>query len=57
MTLQEAVQLAPEHNRDIRIASYTVIEDTAREADREELISSSIRNDSSFLPFDRHAVD
>jgi hypothetical protein len=26
MTLQEAVQLAPEHNHDIRIASYTVLE-------------------------------
>jgi IS30 family transposase len=26
MTLQEAVQLAPKHNHDIRIASYTVEE-------------------------------
>jgi hypothetical protein len=26
MTLQEAVQLAPKHNREIRIASYTVEE-------------------------------
>jgi hypothetical protein len=36
MTLQEAVQWAPKHNHDIRIASYMVEE--KREGDREEFI-------------------
>ena len=49
MTLHEAVQLATNHNHDVRIASYTVEEKQhAKEAAKSSYFPS-IRNDSSFL--------
>jgi len=49
VTLQEAVQLALNHNHDIRIAGYTVEEKQhAKEAAKSSYFPS-IRNDSSFL--------
>ncbi len=53
ITLHEAVQLAINHNHNIRIAGYTVEEKQhAKEAARSSYFPS-IRNDSSFL----HATD
>jgi outer membrane protein TolC len=53
ITLQEAVQLALQHNHDIRIASYTVEEKLhAKEVARSSYFPS-IRNDTSFM----HATD
>ncbi len=49
ITLQEAVQLALQHNHNIRIAGYTVEEKQhAKEAAKSEYFPS-LRNDSSFL--------
>jgi outer membrane protein TolC len=49
MTLHEAVQLALNHNHDVRIASYTVEEKQhAKEAAKSSYFPS-IRNDSSFM--------
>src|ERR1700692_865939 len=49
ITLQEAVQLALQHNHDVRIAGYTVDEKQhAKEAARSSYFPS-IRNDSSFM--------
>jgi outer membrane protein TolC len=49
MTLHEAVQLALNHNHDVRIVSYTVEEKQhAKEAAKSSYFPS-IRNDSSFL--------
>jgi outer membrane protein TolC len=49
ITLQEAVQLALQHNHDIRIAGYTVDEKQhAKEVARSSYFPS-IRNDSSFM--------
>ena len=49
ITLQEAVQLALQHNHDVRIAGYTVDEkEHAKEAAKSSYFPS-IRNDSSFM--------
>jgi len=49
MTLQEAVQLALNHNHDIRIAGYTVEEKRQAKNVAKSSYFPSIRNDSSFL--------
>jgi len=49
MTLQEAVQLALNHNHDIRIANYTVEEKQHAKEIAKSSYFPSIRNDSSFL--------
>jgi len=53
MTLQEAVQLALQHNHDIRIAGYTVDEKQQAKRVAKSSYFPSIRNDSSFM----HATD
>jgi outer membrane protein TolC len=53
ITLQEAVQLALEHNHDIRIAGYTVEEKQQVKEVARSAYFPSIRNDSSFM----HATD
>ncbi|HVI09482.1 MAG TPA: TolC family protein [Candidatus Binatia bacterium] len=53
ITLQEAVQLALQHNHDVRIAGYAIEEKAqAKRADKSQYFPS-IRNDSNFL----HATD
>ena len=49
MTLQEAVQLALQHNHDIRIAGYTVEEKRQAKAVAKSSYFPSIRNDSTFM--------
>jgi len=49
LTLQEAVQLALQHNHDIRIASYTVEEKRQAKEVAKSSYFPSIRNDSSFM--------
>jgi outer membrane protein TolC len=49
ITLQEAVQLALEHNHDIRIARYTVEEKQRAKQVAKSAYFPSIRNDSSFM--------
>jgi outer membrane protein TolC len=49
MTLQEAVQLALEHNHNIRIAHYTIDEKEQAKAVAKSSYFPSIRNDSSFM--------
>src|SRR5947209_12183962 len=49
ITLQEAVQLALQHNHDIRIAGYTVEEKRHAKEVAKSSYFPSIRNDSSFM--------
>jgi outer membrane protein TolC len=49
ITLQQAVQLALQHNHDIRIAGYTVEEKRQAKSVARSSYFPSIRNDSSFL--------
>jgi outer membrane protein TolC len=49
LTLQEAVQLALNHNHDIRIAGYTVEEKQHAKQVAKSSYFPSIRNDSSFM--------
>jgi len=49
LTLQDAVQLALQHNHDIRIADYTVEEKRQAKAVAKSSYFPSIRNDSTFL--------
>jgi len=49
ITLQEAVQLALQHNHDIRIAGYTVEEKQHAKEVAKSSYFPSIRNDSSFM--------
>jgi outer membrane protein TolC len=49
ITLQEAVQLALQHNHDIRIAGYTVDEKQQAKRVAKSSYFPSIRNDSSFM--------
>ncbi len=49
ITLQEAVQLALQHNHDIRIAGYTVEEKRQAKQVAKSSYFPSIRNDSSFM--------
>jgi outer membrane protein TolC len=49
ITLQEAVQLALQHNHDIRIAGYTVEEKQHAKEVAKSSYFPSIRNDSSFV--------
>jgi outer membrane protein TolC len=49
LTLQEAVQLALQHNHDIRIAGYTVEEKRQAKEGAKSSYFPSIRNDSSFM--------
>jgi outer membrane protein TolC len=49
MTLQEAVQLALQHNHDIRIAGYAVEEKQHAKEGAKSSYFPSIRNDSSFM--------
>ncbi len=49
ITLQEAVQLALQHNHDIRIAGYTVDEKQQAKRAVKSSYFPSIRNDSSFM--------
>jgi outer membrane protein TolC len=49
ITLQEAVQLALQHNHDIRIAGYTVEEKRHAKAVAKSSYFPSIRNDSTFM--------
>ena len=49
MTLQEAVQLALNHNHDIRIAGYTVEEKRQAKQFAKSSYFPSLRNDSSFM--------
>jgi len=49
LTLQEAVQLALQHNHDIRIAGYTVEEKQRAKQVAKSSYFPSIRNDSSFM--------
>jgi outer membrane protein TolC len=53
ITLREAVQLAANHNHDIRIAGYTVEEKEHAKRAAKSSYFPSIRNDSSFM----HATD
>lgn len=53
ITLQEAVQLALQHNHDIRIAGYTVEEKQNAKQVAKSSYFPSIRNDSGFM----HATD
>jgi outer membrane protein TolC len=53
ITLQQAVQLALQHNHDIRIAGYTVEEKQHAKEVAKSSYFPSIRNDSSFM----HATD
>src|ERR1700675_1026761 len=49
ITLREAVQLALQHNHDIRIAGYTVDEKQQAKRVAKSSYFPSIRNDSSFM--------
>src|SRR6266567_395084 len=49
ITLHDAVQLALEHNHNIRIAGYTVAEKQHAKEAAKSAYFPSIRNDSSFL--------
>jgi outer membrane protein TolC len=49
LTLHEAVQLALNHNHDVRIAGYTVEEKQHAKAAAKSSYFPSIRNDSSFM--------
>src|ERR1700732_1983250 len=49
ITLQEAVQLALQHNHDIRIAGYTVEEKRQAKEVAKSSYFPSIRNDSNFM--------
>src|ERR1700741_1606882 len=49
ITIQEAVQLALQHNHDIRIAGYTVEEKQHAKEVAKSSYFPSIRNDSSFM--------
>src|SRR6202042_1182601 len=53
ITLQEAVELARQHNHDIRIAGYTVEEKEHAKQVAKSSYFPSIRNDSNFM----HATD
>lgn len=56
-TLQEAVQVAPRHNRDIRIASYTVEKKQHAKKIARSSYLPAYETTAVFLAFDRHAVD